>query len=204
MKTIIFYFLLAGALWAQTTYGVVPGTKNNEISLSIVNESTLTVEKINVAVINSHKGIEMCNSLVEITKLNGGEEKEALFSFDAKRTPSANKDTIKFLITDTYGNIWKKDIVIEFALPKEFKLEQNYPNPFNPSTTIEFTIPVRGRYSISIYNTLGQLVKVLADDEYDPGYYKTTFDAGKYASGMYIYKLSGTNADMIKKMILVK
>ncbi len=205
MKKIILYLLITTALYAQTVYQVVPNTKGNEIVLSVVNESeTLSAEKITVALSNHPKGIEVCNKLVELQKLKMGEKREAVFSFDVKRIPETPKDTLKFLITDNKGDSWKKEIVIEYSLPKEFKLEQNYPNPFNPTTTIEFTIPENGRYILSVYNVLGQLVSILAEDDYQPSYYKVTFDASKLASGMYIYKLSGNNVNISRKMILMK
>ncbi|MEK6551921.1 MAG: T9SS type A sorting domain-containing protein, partial [Bacteroidota bacterium] len=147
---------------------------------------------------------EFCNNIVQINELNPSEERDAVFSFDAKRIPGTPKDTLKFLITDNKGNRWNKEVVIQYSLPTEFKLAQNYPNPFNPSTTIEFTVPQNGRYNLSVYNVLGQLVNVLADDEYPTGYYKVTFDANRLARGMYIYKLSGNNINIVKKMLLVK
>ena len=206
MKRISLIILfITTSLLAQNSYEVIPGTKSNEIALSILNESQTTdIERLTVALSNNPKGIELCNNLVSISKLRPNEERETYFSFDAKRIPGTQKDTLKFLITDNKGGSWNKDIVIEHALPKEFKLEQNYPNPFNPSTTIEFTIPQNGRYNLSVYNILGQLVNLLSDDEYLSGYYKVNFDAGKLASGMYIYRLSGSNVNISKKMILMK
>jgi hypothetical protein len=205
MKKMFFCLLFTTALFAQSVYEVVPGTKGNEVILSIVNESkTESADKITVALSNNPKGIELCSIVVQINKLKPSEERDAVFSFDAKRIPDAQKDTLKFLITDNKGNRWNKEVVVHYALPTEFKLEQNYPNPFNPTTTIEFTIPQNGRYNLSVYNILGQLVSILANDEYPPGYYKTTFNASRLASGMYIYKLSGNNVNVSKKMTLMK
>ena len=91
-----------------------------------------------------------------------------------------------------------------FTTPTEYKLAQNYPNPFNPSTTIEFVVPQAGMYSLKVYNTLGQEVVSLVESELASGLHKVTFDASKFASGMYIYKLSGNNVNISKKMILMK
>jgi len=44
----------------------------------------------------------------------------------------------------------------------------------------------------------------LSEGEFEPGYYKTEFDARQLASGMYIYRLSGSNVNISKKMILMK
>jgi hypothetical protein len=206
MKSFIIIFLLAAAAFAQTaSYEVVPNTKGNEIALSIVNESkTINADLLTITLSKIPKGIDLCNTRYEIKNLKAGAEKETVFSFDAKRVPGTLKDTLAFLITDNNGGSWKKEIFITYALPKEFKLEQNYPNPFNPTTVIEFTIAKDGRYSVSVYNVLGQLVKTLADDEYLPGYYKVNFDAARLSSGMYIYRLSGSNVNMTKKMVLMK
>ena len=90
------------------------------------------------------------------------------------------------------------------TLPVDFKLSQNYPNPFNPTTTIEFALPKAGKYSLKIYNVLGQEVASLIDNELGAGFQKVTFNASRMASGIYIYRLSGNNVNMSKKMILMK
>lgn len=90
------------------------------------------------------------------------------------------------------------------TLPNNFELLQNYPNPFNPSTNIEFYIKEEGKYSIKVFNLLGQEVAVLAKGVYTPGNYKVVWDAGKLTSGIYIYQLSGNNVNLNRKMILVK
>jgi hypothetical protein len=89
-------------------------------------------------------------------------------------------------------------------LPESSNLLQNYPNPFNPTTTIEFVISKTGRYSLSLYNALGELVKIISNREYESGYYKETFNAAGLPSGMYIYRLTGSNANIVRKMILLR
>ncbi|MGE5438485.1 MAG: SdrD B-like domain-containing protein [Bacteroidota bacterium] len=89
-------------------------------------------------------------------------------------------------------------------IPTEFTLQQNYPNPFNPSTTIEFAVPAAGQYTLRVFNMLGQEVATLLDRELPVGYHMVVFDASGLTSGMYIYRLSGNNVVMIKKMMLSK
>ncbi|MCX6151868.1 MAG: choice-of-anchor A family protein [Ignavibacteriales bacterium] len=89
-------------------------------------------------------------------------------------------------------------------LPSEFKLSQNYPNPFNPSTTIEFSIAMRGQVTLSIYNMLGQTVRTLIDQELEQGNYNVSVNASELASGVYIYKLTSPSVSISKKMILQK
>ncbi|MHB9039384.1 MAG: choice-of-anchor A family protein, partial [Melioribacteraceae bacterium] len=90
------------------------------------------------------------------------------------------------------------------VVPTEFKLAQNYPNPFNPTTTIEFAVPKAGVYSLKVYNVLGEEVANLVDNQLSVGQHKVNFDASRLASGMYIYRLSGSNVNISKKMILMK
>lgn len=94
-------------------------------------------------------------------------------------------------------------------LPSEFALSQNYPNPFNPTTTIRFDIPQASTVQISIYNSIGQLVRTLVDGEYAPGAYTVTWDARddaglRVASGLYYYKLIAGDFASVRKLVLMK
>ncbi len=99
---------------------------------------------------------------------------------------------------------------VEFNGAQQFTLEQNYPNPFNPTTTIKYTIPqlngVETRYSTSlrIYNTLGEEIATLVNQEQAPGEYSVQFDATGLASGVYFYTLRAGNFVATKKMVLLK
>jgi choice-of-anchor A domain-containing protein/uncharacterized repeat protein (TIGR01451 family)/TQXA domain-containing protein len=114
---------------------------------------------------------------------------------------AGTKEGKVFKVTSTEGTTGVEE---NSEIPTEFKLAQNYPNPFNPSTMIEFAIPQAGKYSLKIYNVLGQEVASLIDNELAIGNHKVNFDATKLASGMYIYNLRGSNVNISKKMILMK
>ena len=88
--------------------------------------------------------------------------------------------------------------------PESMNLYQNYPNPFNPTTTIEFAIPETGRYYLGLYNALGELVKEISAKEYEAGYYKETFNATGLSSGVYIYQLTGNDANFVRKMVILR
>lgn len=96
------------------------------------------------------------------------------------------------------------DIEAENGLPSEFELSQNYPNPFNPTTTIQFALPNAGKFNLKVYNVIGQEVATLLNGELNAGIHKVNFDASRMASGIYIYRLSGENINLVKKMILMK
>lgn len=88
--------------------------------------------------------------------------------------------------------------------PNSFYLSQNYPNPFNPITTINFSIPNSSIVSLTIYDALGKEIIKLIDKELIPGNYSVNWDASKYSSGVYYYKLSDADNFLIRKMILLK
>jgi spore coat protein A len=90
------------------------------------------------------------------------------------------------------------------ATISDFKLEQNYPNPFNPSTTINFSIPENSFVSLKVFNTLGEEVVALIDQEIPHGNHRVEFNAGDLPSGMYFYTLSTNNYKETKKMMLMK
>jgi hypothetical protein len=92
----------------------------------------------------------------------------------------------------------------EGTSPKSFALSQNYPNPFNPSTTIRYSVAQAGRVSLKVFNTLGQQVATLVDENVSPGEYKATFDASRISSGVYFYKMTAGSFTETKKLMLVK
>ncbi len=100
--------------------------------------------------------------------------------------------------------------VIAVQIPDEFVLEQNYPNPFNPVTRIAFNLPIDKRISLKIYNSLGQEVRTLIDNETFPdGPHTVQWDAtdnhgNTVASGIYIYTLIYGNFSKSRTLTLTR
>ncbi|MCK6606623.1 MAG: T9SS type A sorting domain-containing protein [Ignavibacteriaceae bacterium] len=106
---------------------------------------------------------------------------------------------------DTDGDFEYSDAVeVVFEAPKSFELSQNYPNPFNPSTRISFTVPADSRVKISVFNGVGELIKVLEDGIREAGYHSVVFDAASLPSGMYYYRLEAGDFVQSRKMLLIK
>ena len=91
------------------------------------------------------------------------------------------------------------------VIPKQFSLSQNYPNPFNPSTNIHFAIPKSAFVKITVLDILGREIETIVDEKLSAGTYNADWDASKYSSGVYFYKLvvAGEFGET-KRMILVK
>ena len=99
------------------------------------------------------------------------------------------------------------------GLPGEFRLYPNYPNPFNPATSIRFDVPEPGsspaEITLSIYNTLGQQVKILLQGVLESGTYQVTWNgSGSNGEAMpagvyYALFQTGTYVKVLK-MHLIK
>ena len=85
-----------------------------------------------------------------------------------------------------------------------YNLNQNYPNPFNPQTVITYYLPVRAQIEISIYNIRGQKLTTLINKIQAAGTYHLSWNASRYASGVYFYKMETADFSQTRKMLLLR
>ena len=94
--------------------------------------------------------------------------------------------------------------------PEVFALANNYPNPFNPATTIKYALPQAADVELTVYNVVGQAVRMLVAEHQSAGRYVVEWDATNdsghsLSSGMYFYRLeAGGEFHEVKKMLLLK
>lgn len=75
------------------------------------------------------------------------------------------------------------------ALPASYALVQNFPNPFNPYTTVRYALPRSSLVTLIVYNTIGQQVARLVNEEQQAGYHAVVFRGDQLASGVYFCRL---------------
>jgi hypothetical protein len=90
------------------------------------------------------------------------------------------------------------------ASPTQFVVNQNYPNPFNPTTTIRYGLPHKTFVTLAVYDTLGQQVAQIVNEQQQAGYHETVFRGDGLASGVYFYRLQLGNFAATRKVILVR
>lgn len=118
---------------------------------------------------------------------------------------SLGNDRLLFRIdTVTVGVNSNSNIV-----PDKYVLHQNHPNPFNPTTKIHYYIPFENNgilpiVLLKIYDVLGNEVATLVNKKQSPGSYSVQWDATKFPSGTYFYKLSSPAFEKVMKMVLTK
>ena len=89
-------------------------------------------------------------------------------------------------------------------LPRKYVLRQNYPNPFNPGTTIVFDLPQAAKVTVTVYNILGQRMKVLLNEQKAAGRHSIRFRAEGLSAGLYFYEIKANDFNQVRKMILAK
>lgn len=88
--------------------------------------------------------------------------------------------------------------------PTSFALEQNYPNPFNSTTNFELRIANTGFVSLKVYDVLGKELATLLHEDYSPGIYTVSWNAGDWPSGIYFYQLQALGFIATRKLVLLK
>lgn len=212
--TLALIILLSISSYAQNTYSLQPGAKNNQIVLQLSNISlSVKANNLEVKLISNSGNLTFNQTEKLIENITQGEENEAVFSFDVDyNIGTTEADTIEFLITDNKSINIKKQFILQYSLPTEYKLEQNYPNPFNPTTKIRYSIPsvVDAKFAsttmtqLKVYDILGNELTTLVNEQKEPGYYEVELNALQFASGVYIYRLQSGSFVSSKKMMVVK
>lgn len=131
------------------------------------------------------------------------------------------RHTLSLKVWDVHNNssIAFTEFIVASSEDMAIKHLLTYPNPFKESTTFVFehnqadkALDIR----IEIYSLHGQLVKILNDKRFTPGYkyesspWDGTDDGGnKLLSGMYVYRLvvknpNGSIAQDTEKLIIIK
>lgn len=96
------------------------------------------------------------------------------------------------------------DVDGDNASPFFYELKSNYPNPFNPTTTIQYTLQKGGQVQLTVYDMLGKEVALLVNGKQSAGHHTVTFDASRFSSGVYLYKLTSEKFVQTKKMVLLR
>jgi hypothetical protein len=148
---------------------------------------------------------------IGFVKGNGSSTVPKDYSFIDNSVTDGNKYNYRLKQIDNNGD-YKFSSVIEVTAnmgPINYKLNQNYPNPFNPTTTINYSLPVKDKVNLKVYNITGREIASLVDEVKEAGSYSVKFSAhsengADLPSGIYFYRLTTSHGSQVKKMILLK
>lgn len=170
-------------------------TSSEEIKIITQTEKegnyTLNWEKWNY--IPSNWGLELVDLLTGY-RLDMRKEKE--YSFFSNGAASNTISRFKILV--------QRVLITDSDTLFRYELTQNYPNPFNPNTSILYSLPKAGNVRIEVFNTLGQQVVLLIDEQKSAGKHSIQFNASQFSSGVYFYRIEAGNFSQIRSMVLIK
>ena len=98
---------------------------------------------------------------------------------------------------------------VDWPIPLQTALGVSYPNPFHTSTHIPYQLSTAGHVRVQVFNQLGQLVRVLVDEEHAPGSYYIAWN-GKdqynkpLASGVYLFRMEAEGSSWVRTGTLIK
>lgn len=85
---------------------------------------------------------------------------------------------------------------------------QSYPNPFKFETSIRFQVLESEHVRIAIYDISGQLIEILSDKNFEPGFHRVNWDGknqwGGEAAGKVFYCRLTTQSGFMDVINLIK
>ncbi len=94
--------------------------------------------------------------------------------------------------------------------PDNYQLKQNFPNPFNHITSISYSLPKASRVTIKIYNIVGELIRILKNNELQSsGYYNIDWNGlNNYniqvSTGVYFCYFKASDFQKYIKMVYLR
>ena len=96
--------------------------------------------------------------------------------------------------------------------PNEFYLSPNYPNPFKEKTKIKYCVAFTTRVRLTVFDSEGNEIQILVDEEKDSGTYEVEFSAsichsrgnGNPECGIFYYRLQAGDYRSEMQMQLIK
>jgi hypothetical protein len=136
---------------------------------------------------------------------HGNSNSPKLYSFSDPVNGFAGIVYYRLKQIDTDGAFsYSNTISVNVGIPTAYELLQNYPNPFNPNTIIQFQLPEKSNVTLKVFNSIGEQVTELVNEEKEAGYYEVKFNAKNLASGIYVYTILANGFFESKKMVLIK
>jgi len=95
------------------------------------------------------------------------------------------------------------------TLPFTFALSSVYPNPFNPTTSIRFSLGKPGFIRLAVFNSRGQLIRILKQATLPAGKYQHQWNVTgnsdqSLASGIYYLQLKSAEGSLVKRAVFVQ
>ena len=88
------------------------------------------------------------------------------------------------------------------GMKKPFALLQNAPNPSRGVTVIRYSLPVKSKVNLSLYDIQGRQVRVLVDALKEPGEHRLEVDTRTLGKGVYFYRMQADGFMASKRLVV--
>jgi len=131
------------------------------------------------------------------------------FSYDGRPNNdgfafSYPKDTAICGVIKNYSALITDGRPAELPQPEATALFANYPNPFNPVTSLRYSLGLPSSVRLEVYNSIGQRITVLLDEDQPAGLHQSLFDGRLLSSGIYYVRLMAGKRSFTQKVCLMK
>jgi gluconolactonase len=128
---------------------------------------------------------------------------------DHQRLYITEKNTVHRIELDTRGPATSASDANELPVADEPLTLRSYPNPFTLSTTVSYRLPQSGDVVLTIFNQLGQAIRILEPAYQPAGEHRVSWDGrdrygNQVASGVYFYRLSSGSLVQTRTMLLIQ
>ena len=146
---------------------------------------------------------------------NSGTQQRLILSFQLNSAPNPEQAMPIRIIDYCYNDspVYSINHPLAWAsateIPEKFDLLPNYPNPFNAGTIIRYQLPEKSRVTVKVFNSLGQAVRTVVDQQNQAGYFEVVWD-GKddnrrtLSSGIYLCHFQAGQVHQVQKMVLLR
>jgi spore germination protein YaaH len=104
------------------------------------------------------------------------------------------------------AEIWRS-IKNDFSPPDTTRMKTGiniYPNPVSGISKIEFYLNSKQAVTLTIFDQLGKVIKVLVNEELDSGFQSIEFNSSGWGQGLYLCVLRTKNAKNTKAIIILR
>ncbi len=172
---------------------------NSEFLINQNESNDIPIDDIGVSSKDSTMLIlQLSENILEGDEITIAYSGESVFSKDGGQLEEFGPEPVYNRLDEPAGIIEEQDTTYTHQPVR------NSPNPFNAVTYISFHLPKEEKVSLSIYNIYGQRLETLVNEELNAGEHIYQWDASKYPSGIYFYKLNTRKSTSCGKMILLK
>lgn len=113
----------------------------------------------------------------------------------------AQRVTYRLKQVDTDGTAhYSEEVAVDLGGPDAVALHGNYPNPAHQTATIRYELPQAAHVQLTVYDLLGRRVATLVDREQAAGRKSVQVQAGRLASGLYVYRLQAGSIVKVRRM----